>query len=45
VVPAGSVYLFETGATVDQIMKEFDGQCVSDMNAQIGFGLCFIGGW
>jgi len=45
VVPAGSVYLFETEATVDQIMKEFDGQCVSDVGAEIGFGLTYIGGW
>jgi hypothetical protein len=45
VVPAGSVYLFETEATVDQIMKEFDGQCLSDVGAEIGFGLTYIGGW
>jgi CRISPR-associated protein Cmr3 len=44
-VPAGSVYFFETEATADDVFQTFDGQCVSDADAQIGFGLCFVGGW
>jgi CRISPR-associated protein Cmr3 len=44
-VPAGSVYFFETEASTDEVFEKFDGQCVSDVDAQIGFGLCFVGGW
>jgi CRISPR-associated protein Cmr3 len=44
-VPAGSVYFFETGATAEEVFGAFDGQCVSDADAQIGFGLCYVGGW
>jgi CRISPR-associated protein Cmr3 len=44
-VPAGSVYFFETEASADEVFETFDGQCVSDVDAQIGFGLCFVGGW
>jgi CRISPR-associated protein Cmr3 len=44
-VPAGSVYFFEAEASADAVMKAFDGKCVSDVDAQIGFGLCYAGGW
>jgi CRISPR-associated protein Cmr3 len=46
-VPAGSVYFFETGASDDEVLAAFDGQCVSDLetDARIGFGLCYVGGW
>jgi CRISPR-associated protein Cmr3 len=44
-VPAGSVYFFETEASADEVFETFDGQCVSDADARIGFGLCFVGGW
>ncbi len=48
VVPAGSVYFFEVMDGSKQpadVMNTFDGQCVSDADAQIGFGLCYVGGW
>ncbi len=44
-VPAGSVYFFETEASEDDVFQAFDGQCLSDADAQIGFGFCFVGGW
>lgn len=46
-VPAGSVYFFETPADGKDIATAFDGRNVSDLSvdAQIGFGLAFIGGW
>jgi CRISPR-associated protein Cmr3 len=44
-VAAGSVYLFETEASANDVLDAFDGQCVSDADAQIGFGLCYVGGW
>lgn len=46
-VPAGSVYFFETNQSVDDVLRAFDGKCVADStaDAQIGFGLSFIGGW
>lgn len=44
-VPAGSVYFFETQASADDVFRAFDGQCVSDVAAQIGFGLGYVGGW
>jgi CRISPR-associated protein Cmr3 len=44
-VPAGSVYFFETQASSDEVMNAFDGQCLSDLDAQIGFGLSYVGGW
>lgn len=47
-VPAGSVYFFEVtdaGKQEADVMNAFDGKCVSDADAQIGFGLCYIGGW
>jgi CRISPR-associated protein Cmr3 len=44
-VPAGSVYFFETRAEASDVMDAFDGQCLSDVDAQIGFGLSYVGGW
>jgi CRISPR type III-B/RAMP module-associated protein Cmr3 len=44
-VPAGSVYFFETRAAASDVMDAFDGQCLSDVDAQIGFGLSYVGGW
>jgi CRISPR-associated protein Cmr3 len=44
-VPAGSVYFFETSASASDVLAKFDGECVSDLDAQIGFGLTYIGGW
>lgn len=46
-VPAGSVYFFETEARAGDVFEAFDGKCVSDreMDAQIGFGLSYVGGW
>lgn len=44
-VPAGSVYFFETSASANDVLANFDGQCVSDLDAPIGFGLSYIGGW
>lgn len=44
-VPAGSVYFFETSASAGEIFTAFDGQCVSDVDAQIGYGLSYVGGW
>ncbi len=44
-VPPGSVYFFETDANADDVLNQFDGQCVSDAGAEIGFGLSYIGGW
>jgi CRISPR-associated protein Cmr3 len=50
VIPAGSVYFFEVMDATKQaadVMNAFDGQCVSDADedAQVGFGLCYVGGW
>jgi CRISPR-associated protein Cmr3 len=48
VAPAGSVYFFEVTDASTQatdIFNAFDGRCVSDLDAQIGFGLCYVGGW
>jgi len=45
-VAAGSVYFWETSASARDVFASFDGQCVSDgPEAQIGFGLCYTGGW
>lgn len=45
-VAAGSVYFWETSASTQDVFAAFDGQCVSDgPDAQIGFGLCYTGGW
>lgn len=44
-VPAGSVYFFETAASAADVFNVFDGQCVSDVDAQIGYGLSYVGGW
>jgi len=44
-VPAGSVYFFTTLASSSDVMGAFDGQCLSDVDAQIGFGLFYVGGW
>lgn len=44
-VPAGSVYFFTTQAKPEKVFEIFDGQCVSDRDAGIGFGLCYVGGW
>lgn len=44
-VRAGSVYFFESDAKASDVLNEFDGQCVSDVDGQIGFGLCYVGGW
>lgn len=44
-VPAGSVYFFETNADANDVFAAFNGQCVSDVDARIGFGLCYAGGW
>jgi len=44
-VPAGSVYFLESDAKANDVLSEFDGQCVSDVDGQIGFGLCYVGGW
>jgi CRISPR-associated protein Cmr3 len=44
-VPAGSVYFFTTPASASDVMDSFDGQCLSDVDAQIGFGLFYVGGW
>ncbi len=44
-VPAGSVYFFETAASAADVFNAFDGQCVSDVDAQIGYGLSYVGGW
>lgn len=44
-VPAGSVYFFETADSAANVMAAFDGKCVSDVDPQIGFGLCYVGDW
>jgi CRISPR/Cas system CMR-associated protein Cmr3 (group 5 of RAMP superfamily) len=44
-VPAGSVYFFTTPASASDVMDTFDGQCLSDVDAQIGLGLFYVGGW
>jgi CRISPR-associated protein Cmr3 len=46
-VPAGSVYYFETAAPPSQVLAAFDGQCVADAapDAQIGYGLAYVGAW
>lgn len=44
-VPAGSVYCFTTPTLASDVMEAFDGQCLSDVDAQIGFGLSYVGGW
>jgi CRISPR-associated protein Cmr3 len=47
-VPAGSVYHFEisgSGVSGQDLLSAFDGQCVSDVDPEIGFGLCYVGGW
>lgn len=44
-VPAGSVYFFETEARAEEVFGKFDGRCISDVDATIGFGLCYVGGW
>jgi CRISPR-associated protein Cmr3 len=44
-VPAGSVYFFTTEAKREEVFKTFDGRCVSDRDTEIGFGLCYVGGW
>lgn len=44
-VPAGSVYHFETTASSAEIIAAFHNKCVSDVDHEIGFGLCYVGGW
>lgn len=47
-VPAGSVYFLEvldSYHNAQDVLTAFDGKCVSDVDAQIGFGLCYVGGW
>lgn len=47
-VPAGSVYFFEvldTSLKANDVLQAFDGKCVSDIDKEIGFGLCYVGGW
>jgi len=44
-VPAGSVFFFTTPASASDVMDAFDGQCLSDVGAQISFGLSYVGGW
>lgn len=47
-VPAGSVYFLEvldSKRNAQDVLTAFDGKCVSDVDAQIGFGLCYVGGW
>ena len=47
-VPAGSVYFFEvtnTQQTAQEVFAAFDGARVSDADAEIGFGLGYVGGW
>jgi CRISPR-associated protein Cmr3 len=45
-VAAGSVYFWETSASAQEVFAAFDGQCISDKpEADIGFGLCYTGGW
>lgn len=44
-VPAGSVYYCESTASVADILAAFHNKCVSDVDAQIGFGLSYVGGW
>lgn len=44
-VPAGSVYFFEADRSPQDVFDAFDGQCLSDVDAQIGFGLSYVGGW
>ncbi len=43
-VPAGSVYWFEIlEGTADEVQTSFHGQCISDYDAEQGFGLTFVG--
>jgi len=50
-VPAGSVYYFKpkNGQTMENIANKvidmFHEKCISDYDSEIGFGLCFVGGW
>jgi CRISPR-associated protein Cmr3 len=45
-VPAGSVYWCEVlYGTGQDVMRAFDGQCLSSMFAEIGFGQTFVGRW
>jgi len=47
VVPAGSVYWFEENqpGAVAQAFDVLGGREISDEYAEIGFGLCYAGGW
>jgi CRISPR-associated protein Cmr3 len=45
-VPAGSVYWCEAlSGTGEDVMHAFNGQCLSSMFAEIGFGQTFVGRW
>ncbi len=43
-VPAGSVYYFHVDGDTQDAVRAFHQQCISDDDAQQGFGLAFVGG-